>query len=45
MDGKAGQSFKYVVRRMSDLTQENDGIRGNEVEKQLRDRVLEACFE
>ena len=37
----------YFVRRMNDLTQKNDGIRGkaSEVEKQLRDRVLEACCE
>ena len=32
---------------MNDLTERNDGIRGkvSEVERQLRDRVLEACCE
>ena len=39
--------FKYFARRMNALTRMNDGIRGktNEVGKQLRDRVLEACCE
>ena len=41
------RSFKYFFRRMNDLTERNDGIRGkvSEVERQLRDRVLEACCE
>ena len=41
------RSFLYFVRRANDLTQKNDGVRGkaNEVEKQLLDRVLEACCE
>ena len=41
------RSFKYFLRRISDLTQKNGGIRGkaSEVERQLRDRVLEVCYQ
>ena len=39
--------FKYFLRRMSDLPPKNEGICGkaSEVERQLRDRVLEVCCE
>ena len=39
--------FTYFHRRMSDLTRKTEGICGkaSEVERQLRDRVLEACCE
>ena len=51
LDGEAGQIGSGVIevfqifRRMNDLTQKNDGIRGkaSDVERQLRDRVLEVC--
>ena len=41
------KQFKYLCRRMEDLTQKNHGIRGkaSEVERQLRDRVLQVCCE
>ena len=39
--------FKIFFRGMEDLTQKNHGIRGkaSEVERQLRDSVLEVCCE
>ena len=39
--------FKYFLRRMEDLTQRTQGICGkaSEVERQLRDRILDVCCE
>ena len=39
--------FKYFVRRMDDLTQKNQRIRGkaSELEKQMRHKILQVCCE